>query len=318
MPAGNAMQAPGARGFEISGVGDGEYQLIATEFPVNQMNVTSVPDLSLSEPRRITVKGADVSGIELIPRPASTLSGRIVLEPSKVAECQGKRKPLFAETLIDLIRNEKDTDGGRPFMRMFAGAISPDAKGAFLFRNLSPGHYRLNTNFHARFWYLQSISIGAPAAANTATPKTATPKIDPAAGWTTVKPGEKIADFTITLAEGAASIRGKVPVPEGTTIPSGTAVLLVPAEADKAADVLRYFITNVSADGAFLLNNLPPGRYWSLLENPVQAELASLVKLRSPESAEARTKLRRTAESQKTDVELKPCQTLTDYQLSFK
>jgi hypothetical protein len=42
------------------------------------------------------------------------------------------------------------------------------------------------------------------------------------------------------------------------------------------------------------------------------------MKLRSPESAEARTKLRRAAESQKSDVELKPCQTLTDYQLSFK
>jgi hypothetical protein len=82
--------------------------------------------------------------------------------------------------------------------------------------------------------------------------------------------------------------------------------------------VLRYFITNVSSDGVFTLNNLPPGRYWTLLQNPVQTELATLVKLRSPESAEARTKLRRAAESQKSDVELKPCQTLTDYQLSFK
>jgi hypothetical protein len=318
MPAGNTMQAPGARGFEISGVGDGEYQLIATEFPVNQVNMTTMPDFSISEPKRITIKGADVSGIELITRPASSISGRVVLEPSKVTECQGKRKPVFAETLVDLIRNEKDTDAGPLFMRMFSGALAPDAKGAFLFRNLSPGRYRVNTSFHARFWYLQSISFGAPAAANTATPKTATPKIDPAAGWTTIKPGDKIADLTITLAEGAASIRGKVPVAEGATIPSGTAVLLVPAEADKGADVLRYFIADVASDGAFTLNNLPPGRYWSVLQNPVQAELATLVKLRSPESAEARTKLRRTAESQKGDIELKPCQTLSDYQLSFK
>lgn len=318
MPAGNTMQAPGARGFEITGVGDGEYQLIATEFPVNQINMTTIPNISMSEPRRITVKGADVSGIELITRPASSLGGRFVLEPSKVAECQGKRKPVFAETLIDLIRNEKDTDAGPLFMRMMAGAVTPDAKGAFLFRNLSPGRYRLNTNFHARFWYLQSISRGAPAAANATTPKTATPKIDPAASWTTIKPGEKVADLTITLAEGAASIRGKVPVAEGATIPSGTAVLLVPAEADKGADVLRYFITDVASDGAFTFNSLPPGRYWSLLQNPAQVELATLVKLRSPESAEARTKLRRTAESQKADIELKPCQTLSDYQLSFK
>jgi len=315
MPAGNVMQAPGGRGFEISGIGDGEYQIMATEFPTNVGGFTTMPDISMSEPKRITVKGADVSGIELITRPASSLGGRIALEPSKAPECQGKRKPLFAETLIDLVRHEKDTEGPM-FMRMMFGAISADAKGAFVFRNITPGRYRLNPSFHARFWYLRSITIGGPS--TTATDRSATPKVDPAASWTVIKPGEKIADLTITLAEGAASIRGKVPVAEGTTIPSGSAVYLVPADADKAADVLRYFITNVASDGAFTLNNLPPGRYWILLQNPVQTELATLVKLRSPESAEARTKLRRAAESQKSDVELKPCQTLTDYQLSFK
>jgi hypothetical protein len=318
MPAGTAMQAPGGRGFEIAGVGDGEYQVIATEFPMNLSSVSKMPDLSMSDPKRITVKGADVSGIELFTRPASSLSGRVALEPSKAPECQGKRKPLFAETLIDLMRHEKDADAVPIYLRMISGAVSPDATGAFAFRNVAPGRVRANPNFHARFWYLQSISLGAPAAATPATPRTATPRIDPAASWLTIKPGEKISDLTITLAEGAASIRGKVPVAEGATIPAGTAVFLVPAEADKAADVLRYFVANVSADGAFTLNNLPPGRYWSILQNPVQTELTTVAKLRSPESAEARTRLRRSAQSQKSDIELKPCETLTDYQLSFK
>ena len=317
MPAGNTMQAPGARGFELAGIGDGEYYVVAMEIPLNQMNVTTVPDIATSEPKRITVKGADVSGIELITRPASSLSGHVALEPSKAPECQGKRKPLFAETLIDLVRHEKDADSSPIFMRMMAGAMSPDPKGGFAFRNLSPGRYRLNPSFHARFWYLHSISIGAPSSTPGAA-KTAAPKIDPAASWMIVKPGEKVADVTITLAEGAASIRGKVPLAEGATMAPGTAIFLVPAETEKAADVLRYFITNVWADGTFTLNNLPPGRYWSLLQNPVQTELATVAKMRSPESAEARTKLRRAAESQKSEVELKPCQTLSDYQLSFK
>ena len=315
MPVGSVMQAPGGRGFEITGVGDGEYQIMAAEFPTNVVATTTIPDVSISEAKRITVKGADVTGIELITRPASSLSGRVSLEPSKAPECQGKRKPLFAETLIELVRNEKDPEGP-VFMRMALGAMSPDPKGAFVFRNVAPGRYRLNPSFHARFWYLQSISIGAPS--TTAPVRSATPKIDPAASWTVIKPGEKISDLTITLAEGAASIRGRVPVAEGATIPSGSALYLVPAEVDKAADVLRYFITNVASDGAFTFNSLPPGRYWTLLQNPVQTELGTLVKLRSPESAEARTKLRRAAESQKSDVELKPCQTLTDYHLSFK
>ena len=318
LPVGTAMQVPNGRGFEMSGVGDGEYQVIATEFPINMGNITTMPDVSTSEPKRITVKGADISGIELVPRPPSSIAGRIALEPSKAPECQGKRKPLFAETLIDLVRPEKEAEAAPIFMRLTSSAMSPDPKGAFTFRNLTPGRYRLNPNFHARFWYLQSITIGAAPTTTPAAGRTAAPRIDPAANWTVLKAGEKLSDVTITLAEGAASIRGRVPVTEGATIPAGTAVFLVPAEPDKSADVLRYFVTDVSADGTFAINSLAPGRYWSVLQNPVQTELATLVKLRSPESAEARTKLRRAAESQKSDVQLKPCQTLADYQLSFK
>jgi hypothetical protein len=313
-PSAGAMQAPGARGFELVGVGDGDYYVIAMEFPMAVLGPTTMPDISASEPKRITVKGADVSGIELIPRPPSSISGRIVLEPSKAPACQGKRKPLFAETLVDLQRHEKDTDVVAPLIRMMGAAVAPDPKGAVVFRNLTPGRYRFEPRFHARFWYLQSITIGAPST----TAPARTPRVDPAASWTSLKAGEKISDLTITLAEGAASIRGRVPVAEGASIPAGTAVYLVSAEADKAGDVLRYFITDVGSDGTFALNSLPPGRYWSVLQNPVQPELATLVKLRLPESAEARTKLRRIAESQKSDLELKPCQTLADYQLSFK
>ena len=318
LPVGTAMQVPNGRGFEMSGVGDGEYQVIATEFPINMGNITTMPDVSTSEPKRITVKGADITGIELVPRPPSSIAGRIALEPSKAPECQGKRKPLFAETLIDLVRPEKEAEAAPIFMRMTSSAMSPDPKGAFTFRNLTPGRYRLNPNFHARFWYLQSITIGVAPTTTPAAGRTAAPRIDPAANWTLLKAGEKLSEVTITLAEGAASIRGKVPVAEGATIPAGTAVFLVPAEPDKSADVLRYFVTDVSADGTFAFNSLAPGRYWSVLQNPVQTELATSVKLRTPESAEARTKLRRAAESQKSDVQLKPCQTLADYQLSFK
>ena len=319
IPAASTFQAPGARGFELNGVGDGDYYVTATEMPPARAMTTTIPDLLMSEPKRITVKGADVSGIELVPRRAPSISGRIALEPSKAPECAGKRKPLFAETVIELQRPEKEIETGPAFLRAGAGTVSPDPKGSFLFRNLIPGRYRLNPVFYARFWYLQSISLGAPSTPTPGAAKTpATPRIDPAASWTTVKSGEQTSNVTITLAEGAASIRGRVPLAEGATIPAGSAVYLVPAETEKATDVLRYFVTNVAADGTFNLNNLPPGRYWSILQSPAQSEIATLVKLRLPESAEARTKLRRTAESQKSDLQLEPCQTLADYQLSFK
>jgi hypothetical protein len=137
-------------------------------------------------------------------------------------------------------------------------------------------------------------------------------KTDAAATWTVVKSGDQFTNLTITLAEGAASVRGKLASGEP---PAGMVLYLVPAEPDKADDVVRFFVTEIGADGTFALNNLPPGRYWALGQTNTDAQTATLTKLRQPDAATARTKLRKTAETQKTEIELKPCQNLTDYQL---
>jgi hypothetical protein len=313
MPVSTAFQMAGARGFALTGVGDGEYNIYAQEMPTGIQGGPLGPDVSMSEVKRVIVKGADVTGIELTPRPLSVISGSVVLEPSKAPECEGKRRPLFAEMMIELQRHEKDLELVPPFQRAPSNPV--DAKGAFSMRNVMPARYRFNPRFYARYWYLQSITTGGSM---TATARTAVVKNDAAASWTTVRAGEQLSTLTITLAAGAASIRGKIPVAEGASLPSGGAVYLVPAEREKGADVLRYFVAEVSSNGAFSLNNLPPGLYWPVLQTPAPPEIATLEKLRLPESAEARTKLRRIAEAQKSDLELKPCQTLTDYQLSPK
>jgi hypothetical protein len=217
--------------------------------------------------------------------------------------------------MIELQRHEKDSEFAPPFQRAVSNPPSVDAKGAFSVRNVMPARYLFNPRFYARYWYLQSITTGGSP---TATARTAVAKNDAAANWTSVRAGEQLSNISITLAAGAASIRGKITVVEGATLPSGAAVYLVPAERDKANDVLRYFVTEVSAEGAFTLNNLPPGRYWSILQSSPPPELATLTKLRLPESVEARSKLRRTAEAQKSEVDLKPCQTLAEYQLPLK
>lgn len=318
MPVANAFQMPGGRGFAMTGVGDGEYNMYAQAVPSGVQSGPIVPDLLVSEVKRIVVKGADVTGIELTPRQLGVISGVVVLEPSKAPECQGKRKPLFAETIVEVQRNEKDSESMAPFQRLAATPSSVDAKGTFSMRNVVPARYRLNPRFYARYWYLQSITAGVVAANATRNAAATAAKNDAAANWITVKAGEQASNINITLAAGAASIRGKILVAEGATVPSGAAVYLFPAEREKVDDVLHYFVAAVAADGAFTLNNLPPGRYWSLLQTSPPADIATITKLRLPESAEARTKLRRTAEAQKSDVELKPCQTLNDYQLPVK
>lgn len=300
MAFGGLFQQPGNRSFEFYGLGDGDYVLVARE--VLPGTASTLSELLMSEPRRITVKGADVTGIELVTRPLASLSGRIVLEPTRPAECEGKRSPLFAEMMVTVLRAEKDMQADLLPFYPTSNSATPDAKGSFAIRNLFPGRYLPLAKFYARYWYLNSMTINA------------TPKIDAAANWSTLKIGER-TEVTISLAEGAASIRGKLSAANGAQVPSGLGIYLVPAEREKSTDVLRYFVTSTEADGSFGFNNLPPGRYFTVTQT-LDATAATTDKLRLPEAAETRTKLRRAAEAQKSPLELKPCQNLTGYQLS--
>ena len=299
LPGGSTFQSSNSRGFAFNGLTDGDYDLVAQEFITG-----TAPQMSVSEPRRITVKGADVTGIELLTRPLPSITGRILLESSKIPECQGKRPPLFAETFVRVQRHEKDAEKDRAtYLRTFTSSASPDRNGEFALRNLMAGRYQFDPHFYGRYWYLRSITL------TTATAKPQ--KLDAAAYWTAVKFGDQLSNLTITLAEGAGSIRGRLAAAEP---PAGMAVYLVPAEQDKAEDVLRFFVTDLGADGAFAFNNLPPGGYWALAQTP-DPVTATLAKLRQPEAATARVKLRGAAETQKSEIQLKPCQNLADYQL---
>jgi hypothetical protein len=302
MPFANTFQPEGSRGFTFSGLGDGDYDIMAQEVSTTPTSVT-IPVFSASEPKRVTIKGADVTGVELSTRSLSSVSGKIVLEPSKAPECQGKRPPLFAETLIQLQKPEKEAEKENFLTLRFLGnSATPDPTGTFQIRNMVPGKYLFEPRFYARYWYLQSITT------TSGTPKPQ--KVDAAATWTTVKSGEQVSNLTITLAQGAASIRGRVVVPEGGPTPA-TSAYLVPAEPDKANDVLRYFMSDVGDDLKFTFSNLPPGRYLTYLDT----RTTTLKKLRQPEAAPDRLKVRRSAETKKNEIELKPCQNLVDYQL---
>jgi len=302
-PLAAAVQQVGARGFAFNGLADGEYTVRAQVFPATD---TSQPGTSAT--KRVTIKGANVTGVELVPVPLAAISGRLVLESSKIAECQGKRRPLLAEMLVALRRPEKDAeDEDGIYVGPIGGSASPDANGALMWRAIRPGRYRFDPRFFARYWYLQSITMNTRGAK----PQ----KIDAAANWTTVKSGEQLNNVTITLAEGAASIRGRLTLAEGAVVQPGTRLYLVPAEPDKATDVLRFFVTEISSDGTFTLNNVPPGKYLALTQTNVEGQIATVAKLREPETAAARSKLLRSAGSKKTEIDLKPCQNLADYQL---
>ncbi len=312
VPLANSLlfQSYTGKGFAIYGVADGDYDLIA------QANFGR-GDIVTSEPRRITVKGADVSGIELVVKGLAAISGRVVLEPSKAAECKDKRQPLLSETVLTARRNDKTTPKDQlTFVNLFA-QVSPDQTGDFTLRNLAAGQFNLQARFFAKYWYLRSIVRPVPGiqpvrggAANRQT--------DAARNGISLKFGERISGLTVTLSGGAASLRGAVKPAAGESLPAKLNLHLVPAEKENAEDVLRFFTAPVNADGTFAFNNLPPGSYWTLARIVAESDPTSDGKLRAPETADTRLQIRRAAEATKTVIELKPCQNVTDYQLVFK
>jgi hypothetical protein len=124
--------------------------------------------------------------------------------------------------------------------------------------------------------------------------------------------------LVIKLSEGAASLQGKIIEGEGEKFPARLYVYLLPAETEKEDDVLRFYAAPVLPDGKFNLNNVAPGRYLMTAQPALEVALPPLSKLRLPDETETRAKLRRDAEAAKTEIEFKPCQNVTDYQLPLR
>jgi hypothetical protein len=292
-------------------VADGVYDVLA-------QTSTALPggtaaEISFSEGRRITVKGADVTGIELVTKPLGSISGAIALQPSTASECAGKRRPVLAEIMVTAQRNNKKVDSVPLPLQRTAAFAAPDKDGTITFRNLVTGQYSMVPRFFARYWYLQSIThttVGAASAKSALSNQ----KIDVAKNWLDVKSGDRLTGLTVTLAEGAGSVRGRLVPREDRKAPANLNVILVPAEREKADDVLRFFAVDVAPDLTFSAENLPPGRYW-VITHPRLASDTPGNNLRLPDGAEQRTRIRLMAETSNLVIELKPCQNVSDYQL---
>lgn len=303
----SSFQSPGARGFAFSGVADGEYDLIAQSYLQGR-------ELLLSEPRHIRVQGADLTGIEVMAKPLSSISGTVALEDSKAPECQGKRRPVFGETVIAAWHNEKAAAKDQPqFVWGLGGPTSADQTGRFTLRNLVAGQYRFNTRPMAKYWFLKSISWSAAAKLTQANQP-----LDAARNWTTIRVGDRLSGLTVTLAAGAASLRGHVEMPDGQKLPSRLFVYLVPAERDNSENILRYNVALATDDGSFVLSNLAPGRYWLVAEAGGAGDTNMLSRLRLPDETDLRTRLLRAGKAANLEAELRPCQNLSDFHLPFK
>ncbi len=289
-----------ASGFAIHGVPDGEYELIA------RRDSSESDDAFAAAPRRVTVRGADVTGVELKLAPLASIAGKLVLEVS-TTPCETKRKSALEETLLSL-RRDPASPAPSSSIYGFAPESAANEKGEFAIRYLDGGRYFLEPRLPGETWYVKTIT-GVTAAA-------ASRPADLARSGITLKSGEKLSNVTVIIANGAAALNGNVVgAKEGAPIPSRLRVHLVPAEATAAEDVLRYAEVLVRGDGAFDFTNLAPGRYLLLLRPVPDSEAADRPPLPAAWDATERAKLRKEAEAKKNEIELKPCQQVKDHKL---
>ncbi len=306
--------------YSLRGIPDGEYEITATRFDSENG--------AAAAPRRVTVRGTDLTGVDLVLNPLATLAGRVVVEPgdpanAEAGKCNLKRPSALEEVTLRLQRDE-----AKPAQLPTAGFGSsdntPDAKGEFKLVNLSPGRFRLLTSLPNDAWYVKAITTPAappPAAANAprnAATAAAAPAITAAASALNLKAGDRQSGVTVTLARGAAALQGQITNKDGAKLAARLRIHLVPAEGTAAEDLVRYQEILARNDGAFELKNLAPGKYW-LLARPLADDESGERPASRPAAWDGteRAKLRREAEAAKQEVSLTTCQRAADFKLPY-
>ena len=307
-PVAAATTLTGEKNFSLRGVEDGEYDLVALRF-------TEDMDFSASVPRRVTIKGADISGIDVKLLKLSSIEGRVAIEPSKQRDaCKSEDDFSIREILLTARRDEKTPSLFSALASVDApmgvGRTAPGDDGVFVLKNIEPGRVRVETDLPGETWYLRAITQKVSAA-----PK----PVDASQNGVEVKSGEKVSGVELTIAEGAASLKGKVvPANENAKLSKRIRVHLIPAEVTAANETLRYYEKIANNDGSFDLKNLAPGKYLLHLRAAEENDSASTLDRPVAWDAIERAKLRREAEAAKKEIELQPCQRVKDHILRIK
>ena len=302
-------------GFTFFGIPDGEYELYASQYLPNR-------DELRSPPRRVTVRGEDVTGINLTLGSQASIEGRLIFERDPKADCAERKEVAAQETIVFGRRYEpekkidaKTKAGPLPDVSLsstnYVGLGVADAKGTFTLRNLPPGTYRIDPRAPASGWYLRSISIGAAPTAAARNPNSLVARDN-----ITLKTGERVSGLTVTFTEGAASLRGRILAPEGQKLPPRMRLYLVPAEPESLKNVLRFFEAAADGDGRVAIGNIAPGRYWIIARPAEQLDPIRLKLMR--EDSDFRTKVLHEAESLNKEISFKPCERTADYDLPYR
>lgn len=267
-------------GYAFYGVPPGEYEVEAARSGVSDV------DPMISEPRRVTITGADAGGINLALINAPSIAGTFAIEKiedEKKSSCWETREFTIEEAQILAVGNETGEidQNDRNVLISQSNAPSPDASGAFTIRGIRAAHYRILVSLPSDGLYLKSITIDKSDR-------------NPGRDGLILRQGERVTGLKITAARGAASLSGKLESDEVKSMHAH----LVPQEPESKDDLLRYY--EVPLEGReYKFKNLAPGKYRLVLKAGGRAPLAW--------NPAERAALRKEAEEKGKTVELESC-----------
>lgn len=297
----------GNGGFVFHGIPNGEYFLIARLFPSGEV------EHAASQPRRLTIKGAAVTGLKLVLSPMAVVSGRVVLEQPVLVDKVCMKASAPESTVITL---QRDAAGGQTQELWDTGdpVSSPDTQGIFNLYNLTQGRYRIGVNLPNPCWFTKSITTDDPSR---------TRRIRAPIGKDLAETGIEVSSGSganrvkIVLADGAAMVSGRVVLETGRPLPPDLYAYLIPT--GEASNVtLRFSQTPISGMGDFLFTNVAPGKYLLLAR-----KTTGRAQSRGPERArlwniEERSSLRKDALAAGIPLELRPYQRVTGFSLLYR
>ncbi len=271
--------------------------------------------MSISESHRVTVRGADITGVQLQLEPLGSIAGRAVLEPlqdpKQKAECKDAR-PVPLEGIVLSARDQRKQSAADPFTSSLAEFknTTPNDKGEFVISLLRPGLQHVDFELPGEQLYVKTLMLAQ-------TDPKAKP-IDAAKNGITMRSGDKVKGLVMTVSEGAAGLRGKVISTEDNKPPTvKMRVHLVPSEPEAADEVLRFAEGEVASDGSFSLTNLAPGKYWLIARENSDQDQSEPDRKPLAWDAGARVGLRFEGEGSKKVIELNRCQRTSDFVLTY-
>ena len=290
-------------GFEMAGLADGEYELTAQQ-----------GDL-MSDPVHVVVKGDDVSGVTLSLHALGSISGHVIFETDPKIDCAKRRATARQETIVAVrrftapptsARNIKETGEDVPLLyNNFGREAGLDEKSDFGLRSLLRGSYWIIPQPPDPGWFVKSIEAGAK-------PANAKSTANVPRDGVVVGAGERVSNLSVTLTDGAATLKGRVTLPKGEQLPARLRFYLVPAEKESSEDVLRFFEIGVQRDGTFSIGNITPGRYLAITR-PAEDADATTMKSVKRDSA-FRNDVLKAATTLNRQVTFKPCEQNGEYE----